>query len=159
MRKSLAIPPEIFNHLILDPESSTGLRWINPTLSQIKPFSEAGFKRFLIKTGRPSAIIVGFKKKEYKAHRIIWTFLNGEIPEGIIVDHIDGNPFNNSIDNLKIKTQPDNRLNSRKHSNNTSGETGVYLAFDKSCWNLVDKASLNPTCIKYLDLATKVVPS
>ena len=131
MRKSLAIPPEIFNHLILDPESSTGLRWINPTLSQIKPFSEAGFKRFLIKTGRPSAIIVGFKKKEYKAHRIIWTFLNGEIPEGIIVDHIDGNPFNNSIDNLKIKTQPDNRLNSRKHSNNTSGETGVYLAFDK----------------------------
>ena len=131
MRKSLAIPPEIFDHLVLDSESSTGLRWTNPTLSQVRPFSEAGFKRFHRKTGRPEAIIVGFKKKEYKVHRVIWTFLNGEIPDGIVVDHIDGNPFNNSISNLKIKTQPDNMLNSRKRSNNTSGETGVYLTLDK----------------------------
>lgn len=131
MKKSLTIPKEIFEHLIIDPESETGLRWIKPTLSQIKPFSEAGFKRYHIRTGRPEAIVVGFKGKEYKSHRVIWTFINGEIPDGMIIDHIDGNPFNNAISNLKIKTQPENNLNSSKRSHNTSGETGVYFNYDK----------------------------
>ncbi len=131
MKKSLPIPQKIFNHLKYDPTSSTGLRWFNPTLSQIAVGQEAGFKRFIRKTKKPEAIILGFEKKEYKAHRIIWTFVNGLIGDGMVIDHKDGNPFNNTIENLSIKTQRDNILNSSMASNNTSGETGVYLNYDK----------------------------
>lgn len=35
-------------------------------------------------------------------HRIIWKCVNGEIPEGYDIHHIDGNPLNNSIYNLEL---------------------------------------------------------
>ena len=37
-------------------------------------------------------------------HRIIWTAVNGEIPEGMQVNHIDENKKNNSISNLNLMT-------------------------------------------------------
>ena len=53
MRKSLVIPLEIFDHLVLDSESSTGLRWTNPTLSQVRPFQKPGLKDFIEKQVDP----------------------------------------------------------------------------------------------------------
>lgn len=35
-------------------------------------------------------------------HRIIWECVNGEIPKGYDIHHIDGNTMNNSIYNLQI---------------------------------------------------------
>lgn len=35
-------------------------------------------------------------------HRIIWECVNGEIPKGYEIHHIDGNTMNNSIYNLQI---------------------------------------------------------
>ena len=51
--------------------------------------------------------------KEYRAHRIIWEMFNGPIPEGLLIDHIDGDKLNNRIDNLRIATRRQNRANSR----------------------------------------------
>ena len=38
-------------------------------------------------------------------HRDIWEHFNGKIPKGYVVHHVDGNPSNNDISNLKIMTQ------------------------------------------------------
>ena len=35
----------------------------------------------------------------------------GEIPENFVVDHSDGNPFNNNIENLELKPQSCNSRN------------------------------------------------
>jgi hypothetical protein len=41
-------------------------------------------------------------QKYRKLHRIIWMMFNGEIPEGLDIDHIDGNRENNVITNLRM---------------------------------------------------------
>lgn len=60
-------------------------------------------------------------------HRLIWTMLKGEIPPDTIIDHIDGNPHNNRIENLRLSSFFENARNTKKDARNTSGETGVYL--------------------------------
>jgi hypothetical protein len=58
-------------------------------------------------------------------HRIVWEIHNGTISDGLVIDHIDGNPLNNKLDNLRLVTQAINSRNQRKPKNNTSGEVGV----------------------------------
>lgn len=41
-------------------------------------------------------------------HRVIWTAVNGEIPKGMQVNHIDENKDNNSISNLELLTPKEN---------------------------------------------------
>ncbi|HDT6063955.1 TPA: HNH endonuclease [Enterobacter kobei] len=38
----------------------------------------------------------------YGAHRVVWSIANGEIPQGMTIDHIDRNPENNEISNLRL---------------------------------------------------------
>lgn len=50
--------------------------------------------------------------KEYRAHRLIWEMLKGPIPEGLLIDHIDGDTLNNRIENLRLATRQQNNANS-----------------------------------------------
>jgi hypothetical protein len=50
--------------------------------------------------------------KEYRAHRLIWELFNGPIPEGMLIDHIDGDILNNRIENLRLATRQQNNVNS-----------------------------------------------
>ena len=52
---------------------------------------------------------VQFKGKHYKAHRIIYEMHHGEIPEGMVIDHINGNKSDNRIENLQCVTDRYNR--------------------------------------------------
>lgn len=54
-------------------------------------------------------IMIG--KKHYKMHRLIWIMFNGDIPEGLIVDHIDNDRGNNKIGNLRLATKSGNNRN------------------------------------------------
>lgn len=38
-------------------------------------------------------------------HRVIWELLNGEIPDGMFIDHIDQDKTNNDISNLRVVTR------------------------------------------------------
>jgi hypothetical protein len=66
-----------------------------------------------------------FKGKLYKAHRLIFLYVYGRLPDNDI-DHINGKPLDNRIENLRDVTQQENNKNKRKQSNNTSGHVGVY---------------------------------
>lgn len=41
-------------------------------------------------------------------HRVVWIAVNGEIPNGLVVNHIDEDKSNNSIDNLNLMTYYEN---------------------------------------------------
>lgn len=72
---------------------------------------------------------VCFKEKQYQVHSIILQ-IYGENLKGKIIDHIDGNPSNNKLNNLRVINQKENCRNSKKRTNNTSGFAGVV--FNKS---------------------------
>lgn len=62
--------------------------------------------------------------KKYKAHRIAWAVTYNEWPASDI-DHINGDPADNRIDNLRLATQSENNYNSRLRRDNTSGIKGI----------------------------------
>ena len=48
------------------------------------------------------------KKKQFLVHRLIWETFNGEIPEGMEVNHINENKTDNRLKNLNLMTHFDN---------------------------------------------------
>tara|TARA_R110000796_G_scaffold103708_1_gene213138 strand:+ start:133 stop:600 length:468 start_codon:yes stop_codon:yes gene_type:complete len=54
--------------------------------------------------------------KKLLAHRLAWYLMKGKMPENII-DHIDRNPSNNKLDNLRVSTHRGNTLNSARYDN------------------------------------------
>lgn len=56
-------------------------------------------------------------------------------PEGLpVVDHLDGNSLNNSIDNFRWCTAKDNNRNSKSHADSTSNYIGVCLHKANKKW-------------------------
>jgi hypothetical protein len=95
-------------------------------------------------------IMIGYKKKagtsshlfywytgkggrNRSVHRIIWKMLNGDIPEGMVINHKDTNGLNNKISNLELCTVAENNRRQRQHVNGVSrpdndlGITGVKI--------------------------------
>lgn len=65
---------------------------------------------------RKGYIQISFNKKTYLAHRIAWAiFYKIEPPK--MIDHINGNGFDNRIENLRATNHRLNGLNRKSHRN------------------------------------------
>lgn len=65
--------------------------------------------------------------KQVYAHRLAWIYVNGEIPAGARIDHINGVRSDNRIANLRLCDDSQNSQNIRAaKSNNACGFLGVY---------------------------------
>lgn len=71
---------------------------------------------------------------DYLVHRIIYTMFYGEIPFGVDIDHKDENKSNNLIDNLRQATNSQNKINSKRRSDNISGYKGVSFKSANNKW-------------------------
>ena len=103
--------------------SETFLRWKTPGSNRANKRIVGGVAGST-SSGYGSLRLCG---KYYAIHRIVWSLHHGDIPCGLVVDHIDGNPLNNNINNLRLITQSQNSRNTRKLKNNVSGVVGVSL--------------------------------
>lgn len=65
------------------------------------------------------------------AHRVIWFLCNGDIPDKMVIDHIDRNKLNNKITNLRLITQQQNLLNK---NNKSSATKGTYKPSASKSW-------------------------
>jgi hypothetical protein len=94
--------------------------------NRIKPGGKAGYFN---SRGYGQIAIDG---KKYGIHRIIFMMFNGCMPNEI--DHIDGNPSNNLIENLREATHQQNQYNLKINKRNTSGIKGVYFDKQRNQW-------------------------
>lgn len=106
-------------------EEDGSLRWLSGGAGHRKG-ARAGSKN-------KGYVRIRIGKASFFAHRIVWLYHHGYLPEND-VDHIDRNPMNNRIDNLREVSVQCNVRNCGIKSNNTSGVTGVFWDKSKSKW-------------------------
>lgn len=98
--------------------SSTHLRWKvdrfagkDHLMNKYPKDSEAGTR-----SGN-GYILVHIDGTKYLAHRVIWSILNKtNLLKGLVIDHINNNPADNNISNLRAVTASQNSVN-RKNTN------------------------------------------
>ena len=73
--------------------------------------------------------------KDYKLHRIVFLYHHGYLPD--IIDHINGDRYDNRIENLREANTYQNRQNSRIYSTSKSGVKNVYWAENCQKWRVV----------------------
>lgn len=118
----------------------SGLVWRSDRKRGIKAGSNAGFKKFR----RGSLTIFDWRVRVdgslFTVSRIIY-FMSHKIDPGCFqVDHVDRNPSNNNIANLRLDLYGDfHFINRSVQLNNTSGATGVYWSSEVRKWRAAFK--------------------
>ncbi len=89
--------------------------------------------------GTHGAVYVGisyrrlYESRNFAAHRVAWALHYGEWPPEDI-DHINGDPTDNRIVNLRLATDSQNLRNAARRSDNTSGYKGVSWSKKERKW-------------------------
>lgn len=121
---SIKLSKEIIQCFTYSETSPSGLLWAvncgGPVGKQFKIGQNAGSKN-------PRGYFeVRVNKVSYRVHRIIFQMHNPLIEmDGLVIDHIDGNPSNNLIGNLRIVTGAENSRNLNKPKRKDDLPTGV----------------------------------
>lgn len=114
-------PVDFFNSKLLYQTETGHLIWI-------KTNKVAGCKQYR-KDGCPNAIRVGFNIEgrlvQFVAHRIVYAMNGLTVPNGMVLDHRDGNPFNNRLSNIRVATHSQN-LFKKKYEQTRDLPRNVY---------------------------------
>lgn len=123
-----------------DESSPTCLRWLVDVVS--------GRGRKMSRVGDTAG---GTKKKYsniqikgivYQTHRVVWCLNSKEdFDSNMVIDHIDRNPLNNKISNLRLSTWSNNSLNKELSKHNKTGVSGVYWCNRDNVWIVINSLS------------------
>lgn len=117
---------ELKANVSYDPETGIFTRLRDASIN-----APAGSRADLPEGKRYRAVKINYVR--YKAHRLAFQYVHGREPKGYI-DHINGNPNDNRIANLRECDALENARNARTRSDNTSGFKGVSWHKQRGKW-------------------------
>lgn len=102
--------------------------------SSLYPF----FKQWKWNLNKGQKYPIRFIKAPYSKgvflHKTLALIKYGEIKKGFVVDHIDRNPLNNTMANIRLTSHCFNSHNARKQSNTSSKYIGINYMKDRRKW-------------------------
>lgn len=113
---------------VLSYDQKTGVfKWRKRITGQISAGSPAGY------VDQSGYVVITYKKKRYKAHRLAWLFVNGRFPSKLI-DHRNSIRRDNRYENLREADYFQNAQNSAVQKNSNSKIKGVCWAAHAKKW-------------------------
>ncbi|WP_081048573.1 HNH endonuclease [Xanthomonas translucens] len=125
---------------LLDYDPETGeFRWRKANSTRVRVGDVAG-------THKPNGYLhIGVNCRILLGHRLAWLWVHGEWPAGHI-DHLDGNPLNNAISNLREVTSSGNMHNRRKEATRSGRPTSskyLGVSWQKKTGSWLARIGLN----------------
>ena len=100
-------------------DSDTGVfTWLVNPCRNLRVGSVAGTVR------HDGYVVIMIDRKLYLAHRLSWLYVHGTLPPDML-DHVNRDPTDNRLSNLRLATRSENAQNQSMRSDNTSGHVGV----------------------------------
>ena len=121
MPSHLPLPDSLLEDVQIDPKSPTGLSWKRKVARRTVVGEPCGT------VNSQGYLQLGYKGRIYRANRVIYFLQTGVDPGNLLIDHIDGNRSNNSIENLRLVDKRTNGANSRGHIDRKCHYKGVTL--------------------------------
>ena len=99
--------------------------------------------------------------RRYLKHRLAWLYVHGSLPDGDI-DHINGDPTDCRIENLRPATRSQNLANQKVSFKSKTGAKGVFKHRNKfrarivkngECWNVGSFNTIEEASAAYLAAA------
>lgn len=121
---------EFNDRYYVDESSPTGLRYKIDVFAHNK---DGKLHSMLAKAGdvagskQQDGWQISWNRKSYRVHRVVYLLSFGTIGKHFVVDHIDGDCFNNKISNLRLVTQSENVRNRKIAVKNKLGVQGVSI--------------------------------
>lgn len=135
-----AVTYDIASALLEYDPISGKLRWLSRSAEMFKSCaacrswnSRLSGKEALNSIGSNGQLFGSIFGRKYKAHRVIWLIATGDWPTGVI-DHINGNPTDNRLSNLRDVSNAENLKNASLSKGNTSGFCGVHWHSKNKKW-------------------------
>ena len=123
MKKANPIPTNIGEYLKYNPETGV-LTWIKKRCNKALIGKEAG-------TTKEKCRSIMFDGTLYRAHRIAWFLYCGKDAGEMCIDHINGNPLDNRIVNLRLATHFENGQNQKGKGFYYRKDTGKWCSLIK----------------------------
>lgn len=94
---------------------------------------------------------IGLYGRLWKAHRLIWIYANGDIPDTLQIDHINGVRDDNRLENLRLVTNAENLRNRSMPRTNKSGVVGVRWIKTDRKWRALIQVDGRQRHLGYFD--------
>jgi hypothetical protein len=115
---------------------------------QLKPSQRSRKKRYLC-----VHLCRGGRAFRRTVHSIVLEAFSGPCPEGMQCRHLDGNPLNNSIDNLRWGTPKENAADRVQHGTDLRGEKNGSAKLKNH--HALTIRTLSKNGMRYVDIANR----